>query len=157
MSIKKNSSWKDFISQEKMNAAGIVVCFNDKDEVLILRRSSIDKRAGQWTIPGGHIDDTDASIEEGALRELKEETNLSCHISNLKYLGEPKPEKYYFLAINWHGQINVSIPNPESGEIEHDDYKWAAIDDIKQIANSEIPIYLLNKALEMLKNEQNSQ
>jgi hypothetical protein len=53
----------------------------------------------------------------------------------------------------WSGQVNVSIPNPITNKIEHDDYKWATIEEIKDIDNSEIPIYLLEKALEMSKNE----
>ena len=32
---------------------------------------------------------------------------------------------------------NVSVPNPESGEIEHDAFRWAPIDEIKDIDNSE--------------------
>ena len=154
-----SSSWSTFIKEEEEEddiLAGIVVCLNDNDEFLILRRSDTDARAGQWTIPGGHIDEKDNSIEQGALRELKEETDLVCLPADLTYLGEPKPKKYYFLTQNWHGDVNVLIPNPESGIIEHDEYKWATINDIKDIANSEIPIYLLEKALEMSKNETNT-
>ena len=144
-----NSKWSEFVSGEKTKAAGIVICFDDEDRVLIIRRSPIDKRAGQWTIPGGHIDETDDSIESGAIRELKEETNLSCAMGDLVYIGEPKPEKYYFLATTWRGEVNVSIPNPETDEIEHDDYRWASIEEIKDIEDSEIPIYLLEKALQL--------
>ena len=50
----------------------------------------------------------------------------------------------------------MNKPNPHTGEVEHDDYKWATINDIKDIDNSEIPIYLLEKALEITKNETNS-
>lgn len=152
-----NSKWNEFVSGDKTKAAGIVICFDDKNKVLILRRSSIDKRAGQWTIPGGHIDEEDSSIEAGAVRELKEETNLQCNVEDLIYIGEPKPEKFYFLAKRWTGEVNVSIPNPETDEIEHDDYRWTSIEEIKEIEDSEIPIYLLEKALEIFKNEKNSQ
>ena len=93
-----NSKWSEFVSGDKTKAAGIVICFDDEERILILRRSSIDKRAGQWTIPGGHIDEDDASVEAGAVRELKEETNLQCTVEDLIYIGEPKPEKFYFLA-----------------------------------------------------------
>ena len=34
-------------------------------------------------------------------------------------------------------------------EIEHDDYKWVTIEEIKEIEDTKIPIYLLEKALEM--------
>ena len=145
--------WNKFLKENEDIEAGIVVCLNDKEEFLILRRSKSDDRAGQWTIPGGHIDEKDNSIEQGALRELEEETNLVCRREDLTYLGEPKPKKYYFLTQKWRGDVDVLIPNPESGIIEHDEYKWATINDIKDIANSEIPIYLLEKALEMSKNE----
>ena len=147
-----NKKWNEFISKDKRPPAGIVICFDDKDRVLILRRSKIDKRAGQWTIPGGHIDAADDSIEAGAARELKEETDLTCDPAKLIYIGEPRTEKFYFLAPFWDGNVNVSIPNPETGEIEHDAYRWASIDDIKDIEDTEIPIYLLEKALDMLKN-----
>lgn len=147
-----NSSWNQFLSANEEKDAGIVVCLNSDKQFLILRRSDIDERSGQWTIPGGHIDDIDDSIEEGALRELKEETNLSCSESNLMFLGEPKPKKYYFLTLEWTGEVQVDIPNPETNEIEHDDFKWATIKEIKDIDNSEIPIYLLEKALKMAEN-----
>ena len=150
MSLK--NKWKDFIQENKSNLAGIVVCIDDKRRFLIIRRSDIDDRAGQWTLPGGHIDDDDSSIEHGAARELDEEANLVCNVGDLTYLGEPKPDKHYFLATKWSGEVNVDKPNPESGKIEHDSYKWATIDDIKEIENTEIPIYLLEKALEKLQD-----
>ena len=112
--------WSAFLKEGELRAAGIVVCVNDKDQFLIIRRSNIDSREGQWTIPGGHIDENDKSIEAGAVRELDEETDLLCNTSNLVYLGMPKPEKYYFLTKKWTGAVNVDKPNPESGLIEHD-------------------------------------
>ncbi len=151
MSVDK--SWNKFLSEEDLKAAGIVVCMNDDQQFLIIRRANAGERTGQWTIPGGHIDDEDGSIEAGAIRELKEETNLNCSEENLVFLGEPKPQKYYFYARQWSGDVDVHIPNPATGEIEHDKFKWAEISEIKDIDNSEIPIYLLEKALEMSKNE----
>jgi 8-oxo-dGTP pyrophosphatase MutT (NUDIX family) len=148
--------WNKLLNIDSEREAGIIVCLNDNNEFLILRRAPIDDRGGQWTVPGGHIDGDDRSIVHGAIRELKEETDLTCLEEDLVYLGEPKPLKYYFLARKWSGDVNISIPNPESGEIEHDAFRWAAIDEIKDIDNSEIPIYLLEKALEIFKNETNS-
>ncbi len=150
MSINK---WNSYLTEGELKTVGIVVCLNDEQQFLIIRRSNIDSRAGQWTIPGGHIDDDDNSIEAGAVRELDEETNLKCKISDLAYLGEPKNKKFYFLTLKWTGDIDIDKPNPHTGEVEHDDHKWATIEEIKDIDNSEIPIYLLEKALEMSNNE----
>mgnify|MGYP001400737920 CR=1 FL=1 len=145
--------WNQYLAENDTKTSGIVVCLNDKQQFLIIRRSDIDDREGQWTMPGGHIDDEDRSIEAGAVRELEEEANLHCEASDLTYLGEPKPQKYVFLTQKWSGEVNVDKPNPESGKIEHDDWKWSTIEDIKEIDNTEIPIYLLEKALEISKND----
>lgn len=147
-----NKKWDQFLTEDELKLVGVVVCLDSKQRFLVIRRSDIDEREGQWTIPGGHIDDEDSSIEAGSIRELEEETGLSCQLSDLKYLGQPKPKKYYFLTQKWTGDINVDKPNPKTGEVEHDDYKWATIDEIKEIENSEIPIYLLEEALEVSKN-----
>ena len=143
--------WNEFLTGES-KTVGIVVCLNDKQQFLIIKRSDIDKREGRWTMPGGHIDDEDGSIEAGAVRELKEEANLRCKVADLTYLGEPKDGKHYFLTQKWTGEVDVDKPNPKSGEIEHDDYKWVSINDVKDIDDTEIPIYLLEKAIEMSKN-----
>ena len=144
-----NQMWTRFLTEKELKAAAIVVCIKESERFLILRRSDIDDRSGQWTLPGGHVDEKDESIEHAAARELDEEANLCCEVENLTFLGQPKPEKYYFWITKWSGSVNVNKPNPETDEIEHDDYKWATIDDIKDIEDSEIPIYLLEKALEM--------
>ena len=149
------NKWRDFIQENKSDLAGIVVCVDDKRRFLIIRRSDIDDRVGQWTLPGGHIDEDDRSIESGAVRELDEETDLLCNTDDLIYLGEPKPDKHYYLTTKWTGSVNVNKPNPESGKIEHDSYKWYTIEDIKQIENTEIPIYLLEKALKLAGFDEN--
>ena len=144
-----NQDWKKFLSENKLQIAGIIVCLNDKNQFLIIRRSNVDDRVGQWTIPGGHIENTDRSIESGAVRELDEETNLLCNTSDLIFLGEPKPKKFYFLTTKWTGSIDISKKNPKTQKQEHDAFKWSTIEEIKEIANSEIPIYLLEKALKI--------
>jgi 8-oxo-dGTP pyrophosphatase MutT (NUDIX family) len=148
-----NKKWQRFLTEAELKTVGIVACLNKKQQFLIIRRSDIDDRAGQWTIPGGHIDDEDCTIEEGAVRELYEEADLKCEVCDLVYLGQPKPEKFYFLTQKWTGEVNVDKPNPKTDDVEHDDFKWATIEEIKDLDNSEIPIYLLEKALEMSKNE----
>jgi 8-oxo-dGTP pyrophosphatase MutT (NUDIX family) len=116
-----------------------------------LRRSNVDERVGQWTIPGGKVEKSDASYIAGAQRELREETGVDVKLSDLQYIGMPKPEKYYYLALEWEGEVKIDVPNPKTSIIEHDDYKWATIKEIKGLDNSEIPIYLLEEALEIYK------
>jgi len=145
-------NWNKFVTEGELKTVGIVACLNNKQQFLVIRRSDIDNRAGQWTLPGGHIDDEDSSIEAGAIRELEEEANLSCSVSDLEYLGKPSKNKHYFLTTTWSGSVNVNKPNPKTNEIEHDDYKWVTLEELKEIEDTSIPIYLLEKALEMSKN-----
>ena len=98
-------TWNKFLNVDIDQETGIIICLNDKEEFLILRRAAIDDRAGQWTVPGGHIDAEDRSVEHGAIRELEEETDLTCLEEDLVYLGEPKPQKYYFFARKWSGDV----------------------------------------------------
>jgi 8-oxo-dGTP pyrophosphatase MutT (NUDIX family) len=143
------NKWNKFLTEGELKTVGIVACLNDKQQFLVIRRSDIDDRGGQWTMPGGHIDDKDGSIEAGAVRELKEEANLTCKVSDLVYLGQPKPDKHMFLTQKWTGEVDIDKPNPKTGDVEHDDWKWLTIDKIKHIEDSKIPIYLLEKALKL--------
>ena len=94
-----NYKWNKFLTEGELKTVGIVVCLNDKQQFLIIRRSDIDDRAGQWTMPGGHIDDEDDSIEAGAARELEEEAGLTCEVSDLRFLDKKGKNKYYFMTI----------------------------------------------------------
>ena len=150
-----NYKWNIFLTEKELKTVGIVVCLDDKQRFLIIRRSDIDDRAGQWTIPGGHIDEEDCTIEDGAVRELYEEANLKCEVCDLTYLGQPKPEKFYFLTQKWTGEVNVDKPNPKTNQIEHDDWKWVTIEELKEVEDNEIPIYLLRKSLKLAGFDEN--
>lgn len=143
------TKWKQFLTEGELKTVGIVACLNDKQQFLVIRRSDIDEREGQWTMPGGHIDEEDCTIEHGAARELEEEAGLICDVCDLIYLGQPKPEKFMFFTLKWTGDVNVDQKNPKTGEIEHDAFKWLSVNQIKDIENTEIPIYLLEKALKL--------
>lgn len=48
-----------------------------KREVLLIRRGE-EPDKGKWAFPGGHMDVRDGSVEEAAVRELKEETGIAA-------------------------------------------------------------------------------
>jgi 8-oxo-dGTP diphosphatase len=58
------------------------IVINEKQEVLLVKRSSNLLRGDLYTIPGGFLD-RDETLEEGALRELKEETGYEGRIEVL--------------------------------------------------------------------------
>ena len=63
--------------------AGIIVVSNNK--VLLCKRNADGTYPGEWSIPGGTLEEGETP-REGALREFFEETNYEIG-SNLKFVG----------------------------------------------------------------------
>jgi 8-oxo-dGTP diphosphatase len=57
------------------------VIWNDKDEVVLIRRGK-EPRRDQWSIPGGHLE-WGESLHDAILREAHEETGLTVEIAGL--------------------------------------------------------------------------
>ena len=60
-----------------------------------------------------------------------------------------------FLTQKWTGNVNVDKPNPKTGDVEHDAFKWLTIDEIKELEDNKIPIYLLEKGLKLVELDKN--
>ena len=54
-----------------------------KDEILFVKRA-FDPEKGEWSLPGGFLE-LGETLEEGAKRELKEETNLDGEV--VRFIG----------------------------------------------------------------------
>ena len=128
----------------------VASCFiiDDEDRFLIVRRSDTDWwRPLHWEIPGGKIDDTDETANHAAIREVEEETGLEliqCRFMEL-YKSE-RITKFYFISRWWVGDVGIPITQ-ENGIIEHDAYKWASIDDLKNQEDLIIPVEVFERAL----------
>jgi ADP-ribose pyrophosphatase YjhB (NUDIX family) len=67
------------------------IVVNEKQEIILVKRALNLPRGGKYTIPGGFLD-RDENIEEGALRELKEETGYIGKIEMLFQIND-SPER----------------------------------------------------------------
>jgi 8-oxo-dGTP pyrophosphatase MutT (NUDIX family) len=114
-----------------MNKGLIVhtVIFNDKKQILILKRSLADDiLPGYWDIPGGTLNDgEDPAV--GAAREVKEESGLDIKNPSLFFCTsnvDASKNKHFvrliFIAAHPGGDVSIDLK-------EHDEYKWVGLDD----------------------------
>ena len=64
-----------------------VAVVNDKDEILLVRQYRYPIKRLQWEVPGGAIS-LEESLQESAVRELKEETGVEVEVVKLEHLGQ---------------------------------------------------------------------
>lgn len=107
-------------------------------KVLLLKRKKNQKFPEQWDLPGGHLL-VGEDWEQGAKREVEEETNLK--ISNMKFVSSEKNKKF-FKADSWDNEMFQKEHLPE-----HDDFIWIDIDKISELNNlSDIYLSAIRKA-----------
>lgn len=106
--------------KKRVEAAGGVVVRDG--EVLLVHRPRYD----DWTLPKGKLDPGE-SFEDGALREVWEETGLSCslldELSSTEYRDNkdrPKIVRYWLMEI----EAGEFEPNDEVDEV-----RWVALAD----------------------------
>jgi 8-oxo-dGTP diphosphatase len=102
---------------------------NQKNEVLILRRANSAHASGSWCLPGGKIDYGD-TVEESAVRELEEETSLTCdYLKFLFYQDSLPPEPGSMHCINLYFECEALgniVLNSESSQ-----FAWIGPEGVK--------------------------
>ena len=101
---------------------------NDNDEMLVVRRAK-EPAKGTLDLPGGFVD-MGETVEEGMVREIKEETNLDvsvgdfCEAIQNDYSHKRTVQIMMYLE-NIEGEVKISD--------EHTDWKWATLEEIKTL------------------------
>ena len=80
-------------------AATAAIIVNDLGEMLVVRRAK-EPAKGTLDLPGGFVDMYE-TVEEGMLRELKEETGLDIDAASLQYLFS-SPNVYEYSGMGIH-------------------------------------------------------
>ncbi len=139
------------MTEQNNREVGSCIIVDNKDRVLILLRGSTDPwKPGWWDLPGGHLDGDEMPME-GAAREAEEEAGLT--VRNLQKVGiKPigRMVKYFFVTRDYDGSVSLK-PNPKTGIVEHDEYKWATIEELAHFRKSLVPVNMVRKALSLVR------
>lgn len=116
--------------QLKVVPAVFVIVVKD-GKVLLLRRANTTWLDGWYDLPAGHLEDQE-HLKDGAIRELKEEVNLTVKSEDLKLVhlyqnhhhADAPHYGYIFLAKKWSGVPKIMEPD------KCDDLKFFSINNL---------------------------
>lgn len=102
-----------------------------KLQVLLIERG-IEPYKGKWAFPGGFLN-PDESAEEGALRELKEETGLTgAYIEQFHCFSDPdRDPRERVITIAYYALVRIQ---EVKGGDDAANAKWFPLDEVPQLA-----------------------
>lgn len=111
----------------------ITSVIRDRLHVLLIQRGH-DPFRGKWALPGGFVD-MDEDLPQAAMRELLEETGLSC--DNLKQFatyGKPgRDPRGRVISVIFYGNVNEHEAIVTAGD-DADDAEWFDLAQLSQLA-----------------------
>jgi mutator protein MutT len=118
------------MSRKPFGLAVRVAFVDDAGRTLVLRRSARNRHfIGAWEWPGGKCDPGE-SLDEAAVREVREETGLEAEITALAGASEFELPSVRVALLYLEGEIT-------GGEIrlshEHDDVAWVALSELSSL------------------------
>lgn len=108
--------------EKKRVGAGFGVILERDGKILLgMRHPDPDKAdsafrsAGEWCLPGGKLE-WGESLEEGAIREVKEETGITIHDPQVISVHNCRNEHAHFMTVGllahqWEGKASVMEPD----------------------------------------------
>jgi len=125
------------------NAASTVslIVTNDGKGLYLVKRKH-DPFKGMWALPGGFLNCDEESLEEAAVRELREETSLSTTVDKLLLIGaysapnrDPRGHviDHVYLVLDYNGEPKAKDDAEEINYFEYNNLPEVAFDHKKSI------------------------
>lgn len=137
MSEQANKEYKvqDDPTIEKPSVTVDIVIFTIKDDglkVLLIKRKSPPYK-DKWAIPGGfiHVRET---LDEAALRELKEETGVGdVYLEQLSTFGNPdRDPRKRVITVAYYSLVSADKLSPKAGS-DAEDVNWFSLKDLPEL------------------------
>ena len=122
-------------TEKKRVGAGFGVILEKDGNILMGKRNpdpdkadSAFRSAGEWSLPGGKLE-WGETFEEGAVREVKEETGITISDPQVISVHNCKNQYAHFMTVgllahSWTGEAKVMEPD------EITEWKWVSLKDL---------------------------
>jgi len=118
-----NCDYIDF-ADPKVVAVAIVV--NENNELLLIKRN-IEPAIGEWAFPSGYIDKGEA-VEDAAIREAKEESNLDISLAKLVGVYSNTGNPVILIVYSASARSGKEKPGPETQDV-----RWFKLDKLPEL------------------------
>ncbi len=88
----------------------------EKDGKYLLVQESKAKCYGKWCLPAGHLD-VGETLFEGAIREIKEETNCDVELTGICEIDNQRRQDDIFVSFVFATKLLTDTVKPQAGEI----------------------------------------
>ncbi len=141
----------DNFERPALTVDSVVFGLDDKDLKVMLIQRNIEPFKGKWALPGGfiHLDET---LEEAALRELKEETGIEkVYLEQLYTFGAiNRDPRERVVSVAYYALVNLSDHNIQAST-DASDAAWFPIDDLPDLPFDHD--HIIESALKRLKGK----
>jgi 8-oxo-dGTP diphosphatase len=116
-----------------MTVDALLITREERPRVLLVLRKH-EPFAGCWAFPGGHVDE-DEPLEQGARRELKEETGVEVEeLEQLGAFGDPgRDPRGWTVAIAFLARVDPKQLRPQAAD-DAAEVGWQFLDSPPQLA-----------------------
>ncbi len=118
----------------QIRVTGILI---ESDEILLVQQKVSDKR--NWSLPGGRLEHGE-TLQQGLIREMKEETGLDVEIIRMLYVCDVAVSDYTVLHITFllkRTGGEVALPTNEFDENPIHDVKFVPVSELEAYGFSE--------------------
>ena len=109
---------------------GVGVIIVDSDQLLMIRRGH-GPAAGDWSIPGGHVERGE-TLAEAVVRELREETGLEGVCADFVGWDEKIGEEFHFVLLAFRATL-LEVTDPVAGD-DAAEARWVPLSEVADYA-----------------------
>jgi 8-oxo-dGTP diphosphatase len=111
----------------------VVFGLDEEDLKVLLIQRDIEPYAGRWALPGGFVK-LDETLEESALRELREETGLTrVYLEQLYTFGDPgRDPRERVVTVAYYALVKL-LDHQVQAATDARNAAWFAVDDLPKL------------------------